>query len=135
MNNLEEILQIINWYKNIPADLMPINELIHKRQKLVGLYASFATDLAYLERLSSRREYEFKNKKYTLRAEYSPMGVGKSETLSRAETADELRIFKEAQSDHRKAYYMYSATREILNAMHQQIAFWRDEKKNQEFHG
>jgi hypothetical protein len=124
---MDEINEIINWYCNLPKDYSNVNELMYHRQRLVGYYFHYATQLGELRKLwnvaQAQKENELAKREMTSLEKSST----KARVIAKANTSSLLTIEKQAEGNYYAHKENLEAIKEVLSAMSQSIAVSRNE--------
>lgn len=133
MEAIEEIHEIIEWYRELPSDYTGINELMYQRQRLVGFCVLFSGQMGYARKLWVTAKSNYEKKKMQLRVSYQSKGTTKANSISRANSINEYEDMQNAEGNYYKMYYAYRSFEEVLSSMSQQIAYLREELKKANF--
>lgn len=132
---IEEINEIIGWYKMQGRRYNDVHELMYHRARLAILYGTFMEELGGLRRAWNGAQAERENQRAKMEVKLMTQGIPatKATLQAKANTYKLLTAEKEAEGK----YYEYKAQadsiKEVLSAMHQHIAQARDEWKLQKF--
>lgn len=133
MNTINEIQNIVEWFRELPSDYTGINELMHQRQRLTGFYALLSAQVGESRAVWAKSKAIYEKKKLQLRVGYLSKGTTKAETISRANSIPELEAQQSAEGLYYEFYFLLKGTEEVLSAMNQQIAHLREELKKSVF--
>lgn len=133
MTAFEEIREIVDWFRDLPSDYLGINDLIYQRQRLVGFYFEFSSQLGFARQVWAESQADYEKKKLQLRVAHQAKGVTKANSISRANSAKEYEEQQKAEGTYYKMFYTYKSIEHVINAMNQQIAHLREELKKSNF--
>lgn len=121
---------IIQWYRDLPRGYYDINELIYKRQKLVGYLANYTDLLEELQINLAGSENQLEERKINIRVKFQDkVGIGKATSLSRQATTEESGKVNVASKQLSAMRDFIKIAIVINDTMNQHIAILRQEKK------
>lgn len=129
-NEIDKIIEIIDWYRLIPYDYNEVNELMYKRQQLSALVFNFSNlVVGKLAEAWKIAEAKTDNEKYAIRAREERHGVTQARTISKANTWKELLEQKEKEGMYLAAKHKERTMYEVLASMNQHISHLKEELK------
>jgi len=126
---MESLDELIQEYLNLPPDTTDINGIIYLREQIAGNLFHLATEVGKARKEMMRTKSLYEAKKLHKRMEYLDEGVGRAETISRANSTRENETANEADGDYNFLKYQFDATTEILSALSQKISQMKSEQQ------
>lgn len=135
MSVLNEVLEIIGEYRELPADFVDIEELMYKRKMLATYGSNLAVEVGNKRAAWKRAEYKHEvNKAQKEINFYHKNGnLGKSKIMAKANTSDLFEAAIDAENDFFKLDYIFRNLREVLGELNQRISYLREEQKQERF--
>tara|TARA_R110000744_G_scaffold97622_2_gene188630 strand:+ start:7726 stop:8139 length:414 start_codon:yes stop_codon:yes gene_type:complete len=125
MNDIiDEIKQIINWYKGLPMDYTGISELMYQRIQLVTLMSYYSSELGDYRIQWKNCEAETENVrrckvKQTLDDGYP---LSKAQAYGKFHSIDQYIAEKRFDGAYNQMKFFYDATNSIIDTMNQHIS-------------
>jgi len=125
----DELDRLIDEYLKLPQDTTDINGVIYLREQLSGTLFYLATEAGEARKEMMRTKSLYEAKKLHKRMEYLDEGVGRAETISRANTTRQNEDANEADGNYNFLKYKYDSAKEILSALSQKISWMKSEQQ------
>lgn len=136
MTTLDEILEIIATYRELPADYVDIANLMYMRKKLATLGVNLGVEVGV-----ARANWKTAQGKYEITRTQKQIGfygkqknLEKSKMYAKANTEEFLDKATEAENDFYSLDYAFRALKEVLSELNQRISYLRDEYKQEQFY-
>jgi len=133
MEVVDQILDIITWYRGVPSDYTDINELMHSRKELATLSVTLATEAAKARSDWKRKESRYDLEKCTKRIRFENHGTTKADWYARVNTKAEQEAYIEAENKYYELDYFLRSIREVLSEINQRVAALRAEIENSKY--
>ncbi len=130
-----KIIEIVEWYQNVPADFTDLNTLIHNRRKLATYHVTLATMVSKARKEWRNLEADYEAKKNQKRMQFEAKGAQKADWAARANLETELKKTVDAENNFYDLDYLYKAMIQVLSEMNQSIAILREEEKQSKYFG
>jgi len=131
----DKILEIVKWYRGLPADHIDIIGLIYARKQLATYGATFSVEVGKARAEWKRADYKYeviKNQKKIVF--YTKQGnLGKADIYAKANTEEFFEASMEAENYFFELDYIFKSLREIQGELNQRISYLRDELKQDRF--
>ena len=123
-NTIEEINEIVNWYRSLPADYTGINDLMYQRIQLVTLMSFYATSMSDYRIQWKEAEIVLERKKRTIIKERLDVGEPMTKSLEYAKyfTIEEYATEKRYDGAYNQMRSFYETTNKIIDAINQHIS-------------
>lgn len=120
---------LMQSYLRIPKDSTDINGMIHLREQIAGELYHLGAEVGEARKQFMVTKALYEGKKLMLRMDHLEEGIGRAETISRANTSEELLMTNEADGNYHILKYQYESAREALSALNQKISYLKEEAK------
>lgn len=136
MESKEQILDIVAWYRDLPADYIDVNELMFARKNLAAYGATFSVEVgkarAEWKRATFRYEVTRNQKQIVFYTKQN--NLGKADIYAKANTEELYEKSVEAENTYFELDYIFKALREVLGELNQRISYLREELKQDRFY-
>lgn len=123
-NVIDEINEIIGWYRSLPMDYTGINEIMYQRVQMVTLLSYFATELGEYRVQWKNAEAETERVRRTYVKEYIDSGstMSKAQEYGKFYSLEEYAVEKKYDGAFNSMKFFYETTNGIIDAMSQHIS-------------
>lgn len=129
VNQLEEVIRINDWYRDLPADYNNVHELMHMEQKLSGLMVNFVNHVLKIKGETWKQaESKFYSEKYGMRANLKKTHSGvDSRDLSLAGTWKQNEEKELAETDYWTTLNLVESLNTTIKTMAQHVGLLKME--------
>ena len=129
MTNLEQITEIVIWWRELPHDYNGLEDLMQQRQLLTSYIFDYANELAKHRKDWAKSQYLLEKGKNQKRVQFIDKGTTKADYMARANTAQEFESERTDEAIYWGMRDIYESALEVSQAMAQRIAHLREEWK------
>ena len=121
---IDEINEVVTWYRSLPMDYTGINELMYQRVQIVTLLTYFSTELGECRIQWKNAEIETERKKRSKTIEYLEDGnpLSKSQEYAKFESLEEFANEKRFDGAYNSMRLFYDSTNKVIDAINQHIS-------------
>tara|TARA_R110001632_G_scaffold173702_3_gene293162 strand:+ start:3147 stop:3560 length:414 start_codon:yes stop_codon:yes gene_type:complete len=121
---IDEIKDIISWYKDLPIDYTGITELMYQRIQLVTLMSYYSSELGNYRIQWKNCEAETESVRRSIVKERLDMGeaLSKSQAYGKFYSIDQYVSEKRFDGAYNQMKFFYDSTNAIIDAMNQHIS-------------
>ena len=121
---IDEINEVVTWYRSLPMDYTGINELMYQRVQIVTLLTYFSTELGEYRIQWKNAEIETERKKRSKTIEYLEDGnpLSKSQEYAKFESLEEFANEKRFDGAYNSMRLFYDSTNKVIDAINQHIS-------------
>lgn len=131
MNNelINDVIKIVDWYKNLPKDFSNINGLMSCRQKLTGITFFLSVELGNIRQQWKDAEFITESNKRTFINNELEQGVpvGKAIEIGKLNSLNFLGIETTYESEYHKLKFIIDSITNVNNSMMQHISVLKKE--------
>jgi hypothetical protein len=126
----DQIIEIIDWYRELPEDYTEVNDLMYARQRLSALVFNFS-NLVVSNSVQAWKNAQSitENKKFQIRVQHQNKGVAQARNISKANTYMEFELEKKYEGIYLSAKHLEKSMYEVLDSMNQHISHLKEELK------
>ena len=129
---IDEVITIVDWYKDLPKDYSNIEDLMYARKQICGNMFMISVELGKARQ--SWKEYEFTTESVRRRtmAEMIQEGnaIGKADAHARADSMLAMEQEKISESYFYRLKFMFDSSQEVTNTIMQHISVLKKEREN-----
>lgn len=129
MTNLQEITEIVIWFRELPYEYNELIQLLNARQRLAGFLFSYADEMQKQRKDWAKSKYLLEKGKNEKRVNFLAHGTVKADYMARANNTKEFEQEKLDEAIFWGMKEIYDAAMEVSQAMAQMIAHLREEWK------
>jgi len=131
-NYVDEVANIVNWYKMLPKDYSNIEDLMHARKKLSTYQFLMSVELGKLRQAWKESEVgtEIVRRRKAVELIMDKQPMTKVQELSKAEALGMFEIEKMSDVEYHNMKFVIEATQEVNNTMMQHISQLKIEAQN-----
>ena len=131
--NLDEISEIVIWWRDLPYHYDGLADLMNARQRLSGYVFGYAEEIAKLRKSWSDSQTRLEIAKNQKRVQFLDSGTTKADYMARANIKTEFDDERTGEALYYGSKVIYDAAIEVLGAMAQRIAHLREEWKLKQY--
>jgi hypothetical protein len=130
---IDEINEIIVWYRSLPMDYTGINELMHQRVQMATLLTYFSTELGEYRIQWKNAEAETERVRRSTTKEYLDSGLpmGKCQEYGKYYSIEQYATEKRYDGAFNSMRFFYDTTNGVIDAMNQHISNLKREEMAQ----
>jgi len=128
----EEVMKVVEWYKDLPKDYSNITDIMYARKKLTTYQFYMAVELGKLRKCWKECEVstEMVRRRKAVELIDEGLAMTKVQEISRQEALLMFEAEKVADIGYHNMKFMLDATQEVSNSMMQHISQLKIEQKN-----